>query len=151
MIAEDEDESWEAAEKAADEKAAAEAAATEHAAAGNRRPLSSEYLAPVLGKCTACNDDALPDDKGSAHIHPKLGALLCERCYIRDTRVFALDVRDMHSLLCSCPPPVFICCCRQTLQLIAPLHGPHINSLTFVVRWNLDRTMATKCSVDGAG
>ena len=129
----------EAAEKAADDKAAPEAATTERAAAGNRIPLSSEYWAPALGKCTACNYDALPDDEGSAHIHPKLGALLCDRCYNRVTRVFTLDVRDNHapSALLLSTACVHLSLLTNTLSLTAPLHCPRINSLTFVVRWHL--------------
>jgi hypothetical protein len=57
----------------------------------------------ALGKCTACDEDALADAKGEPHIHPKLGVLLCERCYGRDTRVFELDVRALGS------HPSFVC------------------------------------------
>lgn len=49
---------------------------------------------PVLGKCTACAEDALPNAEGDAYVHPNLGVLLCERCYDRNTRVFEKDVRD---------------------------------------------------------
>ena len=44
-------------------------------------------------KCTACGDGVQHD--GSPHLHPKLGSLLCERCHVRVTRDFPLDVRSL--------------------------------------------------------
>jgi hypothetical protein len=54
--------------------------------------LSAVAMASSFGTCTACGDDA-PCAQDEPFLHPKLGALLCERCYGRDTRVFDLDVR----------------------------------------------------------
>ena len=74
----------------------------------------------ALGKCTACDEDALADAKGEPHIHPKLGVLLCERCYGRDTRVFEVDVRNP---LCSLPPFDHLSLPANVVP-VAPLHAP---------------------------
>lgn len=99
----------------------------------------------TLGKCTACDEDALADAKGEPHIHPHLGVLLCERCLGRDTRVFELDVR-IHQFL--------VYHYSQPLLFIVPQHAPAqtlVRHRSPFASLNLHRTMVTNSSVDGAG
>ena len=91
------------------------------AAAGGLERLAAMS---VLGKCTGCSVDALADKAGGAHVHPKLGVLLCERCYDRDTRVFELDVRN-HVL---CPAMLVFArrCSRYSRTLNLTVRDPCI-------------------------
>ena len=95
-------------------------ASTEAAAGGLERLAAMS----VLGKCTGCSVDALADKAGGAHVHPKLGVLLCERCYDRDTRVFELDVRN-HVL---CPAMLVFArrCSRYSRTLNLTVRDPCI-------------------------
>ena len=97
---------------------------------------------PVLGDCTACSGEALDDASGCAHIHPKLGVLLCERCFGRATREFEVDVR--HRLPLPRAP-------AQPHQ--AALHAQLPCNLPRLLLWQpaaLRRMMGTRHSAGGA-
>ena len=59
----------------------------------------TQRMPAPLGMCTGCGCDAEADAAGAPRLHPQLAVLLCDKCLIRDTREFDVDVCYATALL----------------------------------------------------